>query len=106
MIAALIAICTVVAVFAVMRSSVASLTEGQHQMQGTLADISKDVGKLTTGAAVNAAQHEEISRRVSGVEHILGEHGEQIRVLRTKVHMNSNKLMELDPKWKPYQSED
>lgn len=103
---ALVSLCTVVANFAIMRFSVAALTEGQRQMQLTLAEISKAVALLTTGAAVSDAQQGELSRRISGVENALGEHSEQIRVLRTKVHMNSCKIMEIDPKWKPYQSEE
>lgn len=105
-VAALVAICAGIGVFGMMRSSVATLNEGQKQIQSTLTEILKSVGALTTSAAVNLTQHEEISRRVSGAENMLGQHGEQLRVLRTKVHMVSGRLMELDPKWKPYQQED
>lgn len=97
--AALIAISTVIAIFAVMRSSVS-------RIEVALSELTKSVNALITGAAVNAAQQSEMSRRVSEVEQTIGEHVEQIRVLRTKVHMVSGKVMEIDPKWKPYQNED
>lgn len=86
----------------VIKNTLQGISKGQETTHDSLAELTKVVTQLVTTAAVNSAQHDELSRRISMVEGKLGEQGESIRILRTRSHMNSNKLMELDPAWKPY----
>lgn len=96
---ALIAVLAAGVTFGVVKNSTRETAVG-------LAALTVAVNSLITQAAVNISQYNELSRRLVDFEHRLGEHSEQIRRLRLKVHMASNKLMELDPKWKPYHDEE
>lgn len=86
------------------RVTVSALSKGQDEIRVSMSEIVKTLAELSSNSAVNESQHAEISRRLSLVEQTLGIHAERIRVLRTRAHMNANKLMELDPGWQPYKT--
>lgn len=102
----LVAICTVVANLAITHFSVQSLTKGQEAIQQTCSETGKAVSRLDMAAAVNVAHQADTARRLSDMEKQQSTQAEQIRVLRTQIHMVNGKMMEVDPKWKPYQKED
>jgi hypothetical protein len=90
----------------VVQAKVGALSKSYDQIAASIHALSIQVATLSTADAVNAAQFAALSRRVSDAEQKLGQHDERITVLRTKAHMLSNKLMEVDPNWKPYQRMD
>lgn len=89
-------------VFGIVQSGVSRHEVGQNQIFSAIKDLTATVATLTTNAAVNATQHEELSRRISAIEQMLGKHDEKIRVVSTRTHMHAQKIHEMDPAWKPY----
>ena len=106
LISAVVAIATTSLTIGVLKAGAAGLERGQTFIQNTIAELAKAVQSLAQSAAVNSAQHEDISRRLVIVEEAIGSHAEQISVLRTKAHVHANKLHEIDPQWRGYLKEE
>lgn len=81
------------------------LAGGQSRLEVAIADLARAVALLTTAAAVNTTQHDDLSRRISAIELAIPSINEQIGILRTRSHVHANKLQELDPGFKQYRSE-
>lgn len=93
-------------VVGVIQGTLKSLVEGQNHMQETLDELKENVGDLTIKSAVNASEHEDILRRIGELEHISIQMSEKIRVLSVRSHLHANKLMQMDPAFKPYRQDD
>ena len=89
----------------VILQSIRTLTRGQEALQSAVQELTSALSKLATASAVNAAQHDDITRQIAEIHQTLGKQGEQIVRLRTRVHVHANKLQELDPGWKAFEAE-
>ena len=83
---------------ATVRKELGSLKDGQRSMALALKSVAESVHALVTKGEVSKVQFEEAIRRIDALEKKVTE----IDRLRTKVHLISSKIMEIDPKWAPY----
>lgn len=87
--------------FGLIKGRLGQVVDGQTRTETALANLTAQSYSLATTAAVNLAQHAELNRRIDEHSIELGKHDEAIRILRTRSHIHAQKLMELDPAWRP-----
>ncbi len=98
---AAIAIVSVGMAFGLVKGKLQQVSEGQNRTEQAVSNLMTQTYSLSTTAAVNLAQHAELNRRIDEHAIELGKHDEAIRVLRTRTHVHAQKIMELDPSWRP-----
>lgn len=98
---AAIAVVSVGMAFGLVKGKLQQALDGQNRLELSLANLMTQTYSLSTTAAVNLAQHAELNRRIDEHAAELGKHEEVLRVLRTRTHVHAQKIMELDPGWRP-----
>ncbi len=98
---AAIAIVSVGMAFGLVKGKLQQIGEGQNRTELAVSNLTTQTFNLSTTSAVNLAQHAELNRRIDEHAIELGKHDEIIRIIRTRSHVHAQKLMELDPSWRP-----
>ncbi len=98
---AVIAVVSVGMAFGLIKGKLSQVADGQTRTETAVAALMTQTYSLSTTAAVNLAQHAELNRRIDEHAIELGKHDEALRIIRTRSHVHAQKLMEMDPSWRP-----
>jgi hypothetical protein len=98
---AIIAVVSVGMAFGLIKGKLSQVADGQIRTENSVAALMAQTYNLSTTSAVNLAQHAELNRRIDENTVSIGKHDEAIRIIRTRTHLHAQKLMELDPTWRP-----
>jgi|KBSSwiStaDraftv2_1062776.scaffolds.fasta_scaffold29660_6 hypothetical protein len=98
---AVIAIASVGMAVGLIKGQLKQVSDGQNRTELAVAALMTQTYSLSTTSAVNLAQHAELNRRIDEHAIELGKHDESIRIIRTRTHVHAQKIMELDPSWRP-----